>query len=742
MFHTRVDLGRMGMLVGVAVAVVAVGLLGVLAGNAAAASTSGNRTQGYWEVTAAGDVYSFGSAPFYGSAGNLTLAQPIVAMAAVPGGGGYWLVGRDGGVFSYGVARYYGSVPGLPASSRPTAPVVDLVPSADGQGYWEVTAAGDVYSFGDAGFYGSAGNLTLSKPIVGMAVTPGGGGYWLVASDGGVFSYGDASYFGSVPGLPASQRPSAPVVGLVPNAGGQGYWEVTSAGDIYSFGSAPFYGSAGNLTLAQPIVSMAAVPGGGGYWLVARDGGVFSYGEASYYGSVPGLPASQRPSTPVVGFVPAKTTSTPTSTSTSTPTPAPTPTSTPLSIATTSLPNATAGQPYSFTLQAAGGTPPYSWTVTSGSLPAGLDLSSAGVISGTPSTSGSAAFTVQVTDSSTPNPQVASAGETVLVSSPAAPPLTITTSSLPGATAGSSYTATIDASGGTPPYSWSITSGSLPPGLSLSSDGIIAGTPTVQGNASFTAQVTDSSTPSAETASTTLSISVAAAPISRSANWSGYVVPSSASLVTEVSGEWTVPTLDCAATPNGIAGIWVGIGGDSSGVLLQTGVFPTCVDGEQQNVGWWEEYPSSRNHEANFADFPVSAGDVIEASVYETTTGAWQTRVNDLSTGLSGIMITGEGWGVYSDGSGSSFPEQGSTAGLSYSGGYTAEWIVEDPGTGTTTTPAPFADYGTVTFSDLTTSLPSWSLTSDEAVEMVQRSTVLSTPSPPSTHGFSVNYTG
>jgi hypothetical protein len=159
-------------------------------------------------------------------------------------------------------------------------------------------------------------------------------------------------------------------------------------------------------------------------------------------------------------------------------------------------------------------------------------------------------------------------------------------------------------------------------------------------------------------------------------------------------------------------------------------------------VGWWEEYPSNPNYSANFANFPVSAGDVIEASVYEGSNGAWETRVNDLSTGLSGIMITGDGWGVYSDGSGSSFLEQGSTAGLSYSGGYTAEWIVEDPEAAATATPESFADYGTVTFSDLTTSLSSWSLTSSEAVEIMQGNTVLSTPSPPSTDGFSVSYTG
>lgn len=252
-------------------------------------------------------------------------------------------------------------------------------------------------------------------------------------------------------------------------------------------------------------------------------------------------------------------------------------------------------------------------------------------------------------------------------------------------------------------------------------------------------EVTDASTPTPETATATFSISVAAPPINQDLNWSGYVYVNS-SVIYDVSGEWTVPTLDCGATPNATASIWAGAGGDGpgTGALLQTGVLTMCTNGVQENAGWWEELPSDPNHPNPFDNFPVAAGDVIDASVYQTTTGAWETRVNDLSTGLSGIMITGEGWGVYQDGSDSSFPEQGSTAGLSYSGGTSAEWIVEDPGA----TPAPFANYTTVSFSDLETSMSSWTLTPDDAWEIVQNGVVLSTPSMPSITGFTVTYTG
>lgn len=72
----------------------------------------------------------------------------------------------------------------------------------------------------------------------------------------------------------------------------------------------------------------------------------------------------------------------------------------PLDIMTTSLPNAAVGEFYTTTLTATGGLPPYTWSVSSGSLPPGLSLSSSGVISGTPTTAGTFNFTIQVTDSS------------------------------------------------------------------------------------------------------------------------------------------------------------------------------------------------------------------------------------------------------------------------------------------------------------------------------------------------------
>ncbi|HEY5108097.1 MAG TPA: PQQ-binding-like beta-propeller repeat protein, partial [Acidimicrobiales bacterium] len=181
---------------------------------------------------------------FVGPAG---LPGPPAPAPATPG---YWLAASDGGIFTFGDAAFWGSTGALSLAR----PIVGLAATPDRRGYWLVASDGGVFSYGDAGFYGSTGALHLNRPIVGMAPTPDGHGYWLAAADGGVFAFGDAAFAGSTGGMSLN----APVVGIDAGPDARGYRLVASDGGIFAFGSAPFSGSTGSLHLVRPIVGAAA----------------------------------------------------------------------------------------------------------------------------------------------------------------------------------------------------------------------------------------------------------------------------------------------------------------------------------------------------------------------------------------------------------------------------------------------------------------------------------------------------
>lgn len=157
------------------------------------------------------------------------------------------------------------------------------------------------------------------------------------------------------------------------------------------------------------------------------------------------------------------------------------------------LPAATVATAYSQAITAGNGTAPYTFAITAGALPAGMTLSAGGVLSGTPTAGGTYNFVVTATDSSTgTGPFTGGRAYTLTVG---APTLSLSPASLPAPTVGAAYSQTFTAGGGIAPYTFAVSSGALPAGLSLNtSTGVLSGTPTTAGSYSFTVRVADSST--------------------------------------------------------------------------------------------------------------------------------------------------------------------------------------------------------------------------------------------------------
>jgi hypothetical protein len=157
----------------------------------------------------------------------------------------------------------------------------------------------------------------------------------------------------------------------------------------------------------------------------------------------------------------------------------------PIVVTPSTLPQTTVGASYSQAFGASPGTAPFSFAVTAGSLPTGLTLTTGGLLAGTPIQSGVFAFTVTATDAG------GCAGATACSLTVTCPPLALTPSGLPAGAIGAAYGQTITTSGGLAPFHYAVTAGTLPAGLTLSTSGVLSGTPTAAGTFVFTISVTD-----------------------------------------------------------------------------------------------------------------------------------------------------------------------------------------------------------------------------------------------------------
>jgi len=212
------------------------------------------------------------------------------------------------------------------------------------------------------------------------------------------------------------------------------------------------------------------------------------------------------------------------------------------------LPLAAIGDVYTLTLESIKGSQPYSYTVESGSLPDGLTLASDGIISGMPKTPGTATFTLRVTDTES---RFSSREFSLTV---VTKPVVTTSSLLAGGTVGTAYSLALAATDGTAPYSWTISSGDLPPGVSLTSDGALSGLLTAAGSFEFTVKVSDANHLKAQQA---LTVQVVESPITiTSANHLPYGVQGlaySTTLAAQGGNEPYTWTLASGTLPTGLS---------------------------------------------------------------------------------------------------------------------------------------------------------------------------------------------
>jgi len=447
---------------------------------------------------------------------TVTVSNPTVTYGpSSPAGGtvgtaySQTLASASGGTAPYTYTIASGVLPaGISLASNGT---LSGTPTAGGTFNFAVTATDS--STGTGPFTATSGTLTLTVSAPTITLSPSAVTNATVATaysqtitaSGGTAAYTYAVTSGALPaGLTLS---SGGVLSGTPTAGGTFNFTVTATDS--STGSGPYTGSRA-YTLVVNAPTLAITPASGSLSASAGvaysqtftgSGGLapYTYSLAINSGTIPtglsfntgtGVLSGTPTTTGVVNFTvtatdhatgtgPYSTSGTYTLT-TSAPT---------ITVSPTTLSAASVGVAYSQTATASGGAAPYSYALTAGALPAGLSLNgSTGAITGTPTAGGTFNFTVTATDA---NSYTGSRAYTLTVS---AATVTVSPSTLPGATVATAYSQTILASGGTGPYTYAVTAGSLPAGLTLSSNGTLSGTSTSGGVFNFTVTATDSST--------------------------------------------------------------------------------------------------------------------------------------------------------------------------------------------------------------------------------------------------------
>ncbi|WP_216361192.1 putative Ig domain-containing protein [Caulobacter mirabilis] len=280
------------------------------------------------------------------------------------------------------------------------------------------------------------------------------------------------------------------------------------------------------------------------------------------------------------------------------------------------LSSGSVGLAYSEALAASNGTAPYSFALDSGTLPAGVTIDGAGLISGTPTEGGSFPIAVRVTDSTTGGTYSAIQNYTLNIG---APSISLTPGSLANGAIAASYNQSVSASGGTAPYSYAVTAGSLPPGLALSTSGDITGTPTGGGTYNFTVTATDSSTGAGApyTGSSAYSITVDAPTISLSpTTLAPAAVGASVSQTIVATGGTSgyAYAVTAGALP---AGVTLSPSGLLSGTPTEAGSFNVTITATDSSTGTGAPFTGSQAYSWNIgaATISLSPGSLANGAI-------------------------------------------------------------------------------------------------------------------------------
>ena len=232
------------------------------------------------------------------------------------------------------------------------------------------------------------------------------------------------------------------------------------------------------------------------------------------------------------------------------------------------------GVAYTSSLMAIGGIAPYTYSISAGMLPPGLTLNaSTGAITGSPTAVGTYSFTAQVQDSSEGSADTVTSTCTIIVTQP--PPISLSCPITTGQV-NVPYSSALAATGGVPPYTYSIKSGTLPNGLTLNpTTGAITGTPTQAGPFLFVAQVQDSTNTLAGTATSNCGITINSPPSATcvviNAVQNVAITPVT---MTATGGTGVGYTFSATGLP---AGLTMSSAGTISGTPTVSGTFPYTV---------------------------------------------------------------------------------------------------------------------------------------------------------------------